>query len=125
MIVVAIIALVTMIAVPNFLRARKRTQATIIYDEMRMIEGAKDIWATENNKKTGDIVVWSDLRPHFKNGTSLNTRETSVDLLGLPIALNTVNSYPTISLLTYEQFKDALGGDQGAPKFWGVYKPQE
>ena len=49
MIVVAIIALLAAIAVPNFLRARKRSQATAILEEMRLIDAAKDQYAIENN----------------------------------------------------------------------------
>ena len=42
MIVVAIIALLAAIAVPNFLRARKRSQAARIMDDLRMIDNAID-----------------------------------------------------------------------------------
>ena len=40
MIVVAIIALLAAIAVPNFLRARKRSQATRILEDLRIIDSA-------------------------------------------------------------------------------------
>ena len=52
MIVVAIIALLAAIAVPNFLRARKRSQATRILEDLRMIDGAMDQYAIESNKET-------------------------------------------------------------------------
>ena len=42
MIVVAIIALLASIAVPGFLRARKRAQATHILNDLRIIDGAID-----------------------------------------------------------------------------------
>src|SRR6266446_3997205 len=42
MIVVAIIALLAAIAVPGFLRARKRSQATRILNDLRMIDSAVD-----------------------------------------------------------------------------------
>ena len=48
MIVVAIIALLAAIAVPNFLRARKRSQATRILEDLRMIDSAVDQYAIEN-----------------------------------------------------------------------------
>ena len=50
MIVVAIIALLAAIAVPNFLRARKRSQATRILEDLRIIDSATDQYAIENNK---------------------------------------------------------------------------
>jgi prepilin-type N-terminal cleavage/methylation domain-containing protein len=49
MIVVAIIALLAAIAVPGFLRARKRSQATAILNDARVIGGAVDQYAIENS----------------------------------------------------------------------------
>ena len=57
MIVVAIIALLAAIAVPGFLRARKRSQATSILNDARVIDGALDQYAIENNKKGSDTVT--------------------------------------------------------------------
>ena len=45
MIVVAIIALLAAIAVPGFLRARKRSQASRILNDLRMIDSAVDQYA--------------------------------------------------------------------------------
>ena len=47
MIVVAIIALLAAIAVPGFLRARKRSQASKILNDLRMIDSAVDQYAIE------------------------------------------------------------------------------
>ena len=56
MIVVAIIALLASIAVPGFLRARKRSQASRIINDLRLIDNAVDMYAIENNKATGNPV---------------------------------------------------------------------
>ena len=56
MIVVAIIALLAAIAVPGFLRARKRSQASRIINDLRLIDAAVDQYAIENNKATGFTV---------------------------------------------------------------------
>src|SRR5213080_99175 len=56
MIVVAIIALLAAIAVPGFLRARKRSQASRILNDLRMIDSALDQYAIEHNKKSNDPV---------------------------------------------------------------------
>ena len=56
MIVVAIIALLAAIAVPGFLRARKRSQASRIINDLRLIDSAVDQYAIENNKASGDLV---------------------------------------------------------------------
>ena len=56
MIVVAIIALLAAIAVPGFLRARKRSQASRILNDLRMIDAAVDQYAIETNRSTGNVV---------------------------------------------------------------------
>lgn len=71
MIVVAIIALLAAIAVPNFLRARKRSQATRILEDLRLIDAAVDQYAIENDKKVGDAFAWSDVSKYVKQGTRL------------------------------------------------------
>ena len=55
MIVVAIIALLAAIAVPGFLRARKRSQASKILNDLRMIDAAVDQYAIETNRTTGFV----------------------------------------------------------------------
>src|ERR1700749_609355 len=66
MIVVAIIALLAAIAVPNFLRSRKRSQATQILEDLRQIDSAKDQYAIENNKKGADAVTWANVQAYLK-----------------------------------------------------------
>ena len=56
MIVVAIIALLAAIAVPGFLRARKRSQASRILNDLRLIDSAVDQYAIETNKASGATV---------------------------------------------------------------------
>src|SRR5438045_5621005 len=59
MIVVAIIGLLAAIAIPNFVKARESAQLNAILNNLRIIEGAKDQWALENKKGTGDTPDWS------------------------------------------------------------------
>jgi len=61
MIVVAIIALLAAIAVPNFLRSRKRSQATQVLSDLRIIDSAADQYAIETNKSGGSTVAWADI----------------------------------------------------------------
>jgi len=65
MIVVAIIALLAAIAVPNFLRARKRSQATRCLEDLRLIDAADDQYAIENNKMSGAVVAWTDVQNYL------------------------------------------------------------
>ena len=50
MIVCAIIALLAAVAVPGFLRARKRSQGVAIRTDLRLIDGAMDQYALEYNR---------------------------------------------------------------------------
>jgi prepilin-type N-terminal cleavage/methylation domain-containing protein len=56
MIVMAIIALLTSLAIPNFARARDSSRLNMIYANLRALTSAKDTWAMENNKPTGTPV---------------------------------------------------------------------
>jgi prepilin-type N-terminal cleavage/methylation domain-containing protein len=71
MVVVAIIAMLAAIAVPNFLRARKRSQATRVLEDLRMIDSAIDQYAIETNKTTGAAVSWNDVKAYLKTGSAL------------------------------------------------------
>ena len=52
MIVVAIIGLLAAIAIPSFLRARTTSQQNSCVNNLRQIDGAKDVYALENNNAT-------------------------------------------------------------------------
>ena len=55
MIVVAIIGLLTAIAIPNMVKARTESQRKGCIENMRQIDGAKSQWALENRK--GNVSV--------------------------------------------------------------------
>src|SRR5256885_14163453 len=80
MMVVAIIALLAAIAAPGFLRARKRSQASRIINDLRLIDAAVDQYAIETSKKTGDPVDVTDWTNYLKKDTSLFS--TAKDILG-------------------------------------------
>src|ERR1700692_343176 len=73
MIVVAIIALLAAIAVPGFLRARKRAQASRVLNDLRLIDSAVDQYAIETNKTTGSTVAVTDWTNYLKKNTTLWT----------------------------------------------------
>ena len=88
MIVVAVIVLVAAIAIPNFLRARKRSQAALILEELRALDNAVDHYAIESNKATGSPYDFNDLLPYLKTGSRLYSVATPSgipDLVGNPI----------------------------------------
>ena len=60
MIVVGIITLLAALAIPGFLRARKRAQASRIKDDLRLIEAAVDQYAVETQRQPGAVVSVAD-----------------------------------------------------------------
>jgi len=69
MIVVGIIGLLAAIALPNMARARDNSRLNSIYDNLRVLEGAKDQWAIDFNKTTGTPVAnTSVLSNYFRFG---------------------------------------------------------
>ena len=67
MVVVAIIGLLAAIAIPNFVRARAKSQATACINNLRQIDYAAQQFALENQKHTGDSISYpSDLTPYIK-----------------------------------------------------------
>ena len=104
MIVVAIIALLAAIAVPGFLRARKRSQASRVLNDLRLIDSAVDQYGIENNKTTGSVVNTIDWTTYLKKGTSLYN--TGSDILGNPYGVQTIDSLPKIPAATWATLSD-------------------
>jgi prepilin-type N-terminal cleavage/methylation domain-containing protein len=94
MIVVAIIALLAAIAVPGFLRARKRSQASKIINDLRLIDSAVDQYAIENSKTTGATVDIADWTNYLKKDTNLFA--TGKDLFGDDYGAQTVDQHPVV-----------------------------
>jgi len=114
MIVVAIIALLASIAVPNFLRARKRSQATRILEDLRVLDGATDEYAVENNKTSGTNPSFTDLKTYLKTGTVLYS--TGADLFGDTYGPFTVDTIIKVPTAAYNALSDV------APlSFWSPY----
>ena len=78
MIVVAIIALLAVIAVPGFLRARKRSQATRILNDLRLIDAAVDQYAIEANLTAGQAVTWDQIKLYLKPNSTLYSTGVNV-----------------------------------------------
>ena len=118
MIVVAIIALLAAIAVPNFLRARKRSQATQILEDLRLIDSAIDQYAIETNKTKDAPVSWDDIKAYLKTGSKLYMAN-KLDLLGNSFNGGSykVDQIPAVADASYAELSDVAPGD-----FWSPYK---
>ena len=68
MIVVAIIGLLAVIAIPNFIKARETAQKNACYNNMRQIDAAIEQWAIEKKKTTGDTVVQAEMDDYIRGG---------------------------------------------------------
>ena len=119
MIVVAIIALLAAIAVPNFLRARKRSQATRILEDLRIIDSAQDQYAIETNRGSGDPIVWTDIQKYLKNGSVLYN-SNGVDMLGGTYSGGnfSVDTIPKLDSATFGKLSDVAPSD-----FWSPFYP--
>jgi len=114
MIVVAIIALLAAIAVPNFLRSRKRSQATQVLEDLRQIDSAMDQWAIENNKAGGAAVTWTDVQKYLKTGTRLYT-SGGTDILGGTFTIAAVDQPPLVASTTFDALSDVAPADFWSP----------
>ena len=70
MIVVAIIGLLAAIAIPNFVKARTTAQKNACINNLRQIDGAKEQWALEQKKKSGDPAVNAEINTYIKGNTT-------------------------------------------------------
>src|SRR5437763_4540111 len=116
MIVVAIIALLAAIAVPGFLRARKRSQASRILNDLRMIDAAVDQYAIETNRSTGNPVAITDWTNYLKKGSSLYLGGRNI--LGSTYGSQTVDTIPQVPASDLAVLSDVAGAG-----FWSPYGP--
>ncbi|HZQ45414.1 MAG TPA: hypothetical protein VFC07_00260 [Verrucomicrobiae bacterium] len=65
---VVVPATLAAIAVPNFVKAKAKAQSNSCINNLRQIDGAKQMWALENKKAEGDIPTWEDLKPYLHSG---------------------------------------------------------
>ena len=116
MIVVAIIALLAAIAVPNFLRARKRSQATRMLEDLRVIDSAIDQYAIEYNKGGAATVDWTDVQAYLKKGSVLYN-SNATDLLANVYngGVFSVDGLPKLSSTTFNKLSDVAPSDFWSP----------
>ena len=69
MIVVAIIGLLSAVAIPNLNKARKKAQKTVCHENLRNIDGMKTrLFGIKEHKKGHEEVPLQDLEPYLNNG---------------------------------------------------------
>lgn len=68
MIVVAIIGLLTAIAIPAFIQYRNDTRSGLCQNNLRLIEHAKGVWAVKNSAVAGAAVTDAEVETYIKGG---------------------------------------------------------
>jgi prepilin-type N-terminal cleavage/methylation domain-containing protein len=117
MIVVVVIALLAAIAVPGWFRARKRSQASRILEDLVQLDHAMDQYAVDNNVATGVNPNFTDLRNYVKTGSVLYS--TGADLFGDLYGPFTVDSPVQVPAPAFQSLSDV------APiSFWSPYPIQ-
>jgi prepilin-type N-terminal cleavage/methylation domain-containing protein len=110
MIVVSFIGLLSVLAIPSFIKVRKQAQGKRILNDARVIDSAVGTWALEANKKDGDPVDVDGIASYIKAG-----KFNPNDVLNNPYGIGPVG--PTqvqVSVMTKAAL-DGVGID------WGGY----
>jgi prepilin-type N-terminal cleavage/methylation domain-containing protein len=113
MIVVAIIALLAAIAVPGFMRARKRSQATRILNDLRHIDSAVDQYALETSRVAGFTVDVPDWTRYLKQGTDLAA--SGADMFGHTYGPVNVDSLPKVPPSSRDALSDVTDNNFWSP----------
>lgn len=71
MIVIAIIGIVAIVSIPNYMKSRETSQKNTCINNLRSIDRMTQQWAFENNKVSTDTYSLTDpsLLAHFKGST--------------------------------------------------------
>ena len=102
MIVVAIIGLLAAIAIPNFVKARETARKNTCINNLRLIDGAKQTWALEQNAQPTSTPVEGNIAPYLgRGGTSWATLSAAgvkcPDQPKVAYSLKTVATKPSCS----------------------------
>ena len=92
MIVVAIIGLLTAIAIPAFLQYRTDTRSGLCQNNLRLIDHAKAVYAVKNNLATTDAVTVANCIPYIKDGATMVCPEAGT------YACTTADADPTCTI---------------------------
>lgn len=120
MVVVAIIGVLLAVALPSFMRARKRTMAVLILADMKALEEAKFAYVSSHNLPKGADVPWPGIRPLLKAGSPLAQHDTPTDRFGNPIEIGGAKVSPKLSQETIDELKEVAPSQQ---QFWSGYAP--
>lgn len=126
MIVVAIIGSCAAVTVPDYLQARKRSQAKMTREILRQIEDAKDLYAIQYASEVGDssagagvYPTCADLLPFAEPGSLMASQLTAnriTDIFGREIEVNAIDQPPQLKRATCDTLSDVVPRN-----FWRPY----
>ena len=117
MIVVGVTALLAALALPSFVRSRKRSQAVSIRADLRLIDMAMDQYALDNSKPEGSdipVVAW---QKYIKPGSRLYT--TGQDIYGQIYGPQKVGVLPSVPSSSWDTLTDTVDASYWAPYIRG------
>lgn len=114
MVVVAVIALLASLAVPGMIRARKRSQAASIRQDLRLIDDAMEQYGAENNLRSGANITVIAWRGYLKPNTRLYVNNTNV--FGDTYGDQKVGIMPSVPANTWDVLSDVCD-----TSFWAPY----
>ena len=117
MLVVAILSLLAAIGVPNWIRARKRSQAALVLNDLRLIEHALFQWATEKNKAPGAPPCTLEELRHYLKPTPTPLYDSGRDIFNNSYEPFVLDSLPKIHPDTFLALSDVAPADYWAPYY--------
>jgi type II secretory pathway pseudopilin PulG len=121
MLAVAILALLATLAIPNYLRSRKRSQAVRLLDDLRAVDNAMDLYAAEYHRAGHEAITDADvdiLKRYVKDRTALH-QSLPNDMFGNEIVMVDLKSPPRVHVETFNALSDVAPAT-----FWAPYSPE-
>jgi hypothetical protein len=94
---IPLIAMLTAIAIPNFVKARNVAMSNMCINNLRQIDGAKQMWALEKKKDESQTPTGEDLTPYLKRDFN-----TFICPAGGTYSINPVGQKPTCPVPGHE-----------------------
>ncbi len=112
--VLAVVALLAAISLPNFVKARATSKANVIVNNVRQLDAAKQQWALENKKTADDVPTEENLKPYLANGKMPSSVSGETYRLGR--VGDEVTANPKLPLGGTRKFASALTQSDAAPQ---------
>jgi prepilin-type N-terminal cleavage/methylation domain-containing protein len=120
MLVVAILSLLATLAIPNYLRARKRSQAARIIDDLRAVDHAMELYSIEFRRSGNETLTGADVQflKRYVKDRVLLYQSLPNDMFGNPFIVTDLKTPPRLNNITFEALSDVAPSE-----FWSPYEP--